>query len=94
MPSKDETKLPTPTRPLKEESKSQVSTKKLVANGMLNDQEKQNKKRTHVVKKSGELTNNGGLGNLIKVPINSKRLTDGNFSWGSLPSSLSRLGKV
>ena len=65
-----------------------------MANGMLDDQEKPNKPRTYVGKKSGELTNNGALGNLVKVPINSKRLTDGSVSWGSLPSSLSRLGKV
>ncbi|KAK8548297.1 hypothetical protein V6N13_054902 [Hibiscus sabdariffa] len=94
LPSKEGTKLPTSTRPLKEESRSQVSTKKAVANRMLSDLEKQNTPRTHVGKKSGEPTNNGGLGNLVKVPINSKRLTDGSgVSWGSLPSSLSRLGK-
>ncbi|KAK8498819.1 hypothetical protein V6N13_050428 [Hibiscus sabdariffa] len=94
LPSKEGTKLQKSTRPLKEESKSQVSTKKAVANGTLSDHEKQNTTRTQVGKKSGELTNNGGMGNLVKVPINSKRLTDGSsVSWGSLPSSLSRLGK-
>ncbi|GMJ01708.1 CORTICAL MICROTUBULE DISORDERING2 [Hibiscus trionum] len=94
LPSKEGTKFQTSTRPLKEESKSQGSTKKAVANGTLSDHEKQNTPRTHVGKKSGELTNNGGMGNLVKVPINSKRLTDGSsVSWGSLPSSLSRLGK-
>ncbi|GMI64422.1 CORTICAL MICROTUBULE DISORDERING2 [Hibiscus trionum] len=94
LPSKEGTKLQICTRPLKEESRSQVSTKKPGANGMLSDHEKQNMPRTHVGKKSGEPTNNGGLGNLVKVPINSKRLTDGSgVSWGSLPSSLSRLGK-
>ena len=71
-----------------------MSTKKVMSNGMLDDQEKPNKPRTYVGKKSGELSNNGALGNLVKVPINSKRLTDGTVSWGSLPSSLSRLGKV
>lgn len=65
-----------------------------MASGMLDDQEKPNKPRTYVGKKSGELTNNAALGNLVKVPINSKRLTDGSVSWVSLPSSLSRLGKV
>ncbi|XP_022734065.1 uncharacterized protein LOC111287655 [Durio zibethinus] len=93
LSSKEEAKLHTYTRSLKEESKSQVSTKKVMANGMLDDQEKPNKPRTYVGKKSGELTNNGALGNLVKVPINNKRLTDGSVSWGSLPSSLSRLGK-
>ncbi|XVF29427.1 hypothetical protein REPUB_Repub15cG0120200 [Reevesia pubescens] len=93
FPSKEEIKLQTSTRSLKEETKSQLSTKKAMANGMLDDQEKPNKPRTYLGKKSGELTNNGALGNLVKVPINSKRLTDGSVSWGSLPSSLSRLGK-
>ncbi|XVF84358.1 hypothetical protein PTKIN_Ptkin17bG0030500 [Pterospermum kingtungense] len=93
LPSKEETKLQTSTRSLKEESKSQVSTKKAMANGMLDDQEKPNKPRTSVGKKSGELNNNGGLGNMVKIPINSKRLTYGSVSWGSLPSSLSKLGK-
>ncbi|XP_039060742.1 uncharacterized protein LOC120204794 [Hibiscus syriacus] len=90
LPSKEGTKLQTSTRPLKEESKSQVSTKKAAANGMLSDHEKH-----HVGMKPGEPTNNGGLGNLVKVAINSKRLTNGSgVSLGSLPSSLSRLGKV
>ncbi|XP_021291306.1 uncharacterized protein LOC110421904 [Herrania umbratica] len=93
LPSKEENKFQTSTRSLKEETKSQVSTKKVMTNGMLNDQEKPNKPRTYVGKKCGELTNNGALGNLVKVPINSKRLTDGSVSWVSLPSSLSRLGK-
>ncbi|KAE8723871.1 protein TRIGALACTOSYLDIACYLGLYCEROL 2 [Hibiscus syriacus] len=89
LPSKEGTKLQTSTRPLKEESKSQVSTKKAAANGMLSDHEKH-----HVGMKPGEPTNNGGLGNLVKVAINSKRLTNGSgVSLGSLPSSLSRLGK-
>ncbi|XWS13191.1 hypothetical protein CRYUN_Cryun36dG0016400 [Craigia yunnanensis] len=93
LPSKEENKLHTSSRSLKEESKSLVSTRKVMSNGMLDDQEKRNKPRTYVGKKSGELTNNGALGNLVKVPINSKRLTDGSVSWGSLPSSLSKLGK-
>ncbi|OMP06291.1 hypothetical protein COLO4_08221 [Corchorus olitorius] len=89
--SKEENKLQTSTRSLKEESKFQVSTKK--TNGTLDDQDRQNKPRTHVGKKSGDQSSNGGLGNLVKVPINSKRLTEGSVSWGSLPSSLSQLGK-
>ncbi|XVE81019.1 hypothetical protein DITRI_Ditri15bG0029100 [Diplodiscus trichospermus] len=93
LPSKEENKLQTSTRSLKEESKSLVSTKKVVSNGILDDQEKPNKPRTYAGKKSAELANNGAFGNLVKVPINSKRLTDGSFSWGSLPSSLSKLGK-
>ncbi|XVE84480.1 hypothetical protein DITRI_Ditri17bG0016900 [Diplodiscus trichospermus] len=93
LPSKEENKLQTSTRSLKEESMSNVSSKKVMENGMLEDQEKPNKPKTNVGKKSGELTCNGAMGNLVKVPINSKRLTDGSVSWGSLPSSLSWLGK-
>ncbi|TYG77890.1 hypothetical protein ES288_D02G012100v1 [Gossypium darwinii] len=94
LSSREETKLLASTRSLKEESKSQVSTRKAVGNGMSSDHDKQNKPKTHVGNKCGEPTNNGGLGNLVKVQINSKRLTDGSsVSWGSLPSSLSRLGK-
>ncbi|MBA0570425.1 hypothetical protein Golob_004086 [Gossypium lobatum] len=90
---KEENKLQTSTRSLKEESKSPVSTKKVMPNGMFDEQEKPNKPRTYIGKKSGDLSSNGGLGNLVKVPINSKRLTDGSVSWGTLPSSLSKLGK-
>ncbi|TYJ15007.1 hypothetical protein E1A91_A10G155600v1 [Gossypium mustelinum] len=90
---KEENKLQTSTRSLKKESKSLVSTKKVMPNGMLDEQGKPNKPRTYIGKKSGDLSSNGGLGNLVKVPINSKRLTDGSVSWGSLPSSLSKLGK-
>ncbi|KAL1078118.1 hypothetical protein V6Z11_D10G140400 [Gossypium hirsutum] len=90
---KEENKLQTSTRSLKEESKSPVSTKKVMPNGMLDEQEIPNKPRTYIGKKSGDLSSNGGLGNLVKVPINSKRLTDGSVSWGTLPSSLSKLGK-
>ncbi|KAK8619469.1 hypothetical protein V6N13_133427 [Hibiscus sabdariffa] len=85
---KEEAELQTSTRSLKEESKSLVSTKK-----MLVEQEKPNKPRTYIGKKSGDHTNNGGLGNLVKVPINIKRLTDASVSWGSLPTSLSELGR-
>ncbi|XVF65635.1 hypothetical protein PTKIN_Ptkin09bG0264900 [Pterospermum kingtungense] len=87
--SKEENKLQTSTRSLKEESKSLVPTKKVLSNGTLDDQDKPSKPRTNVGKKSGD----GALGSLVKVPINSKRLTDGSVSWGSLPSSLSKLGK-
>ncbi|KAE8718329.1 calreticulin-3-like [Hibiscus syriacus] len=87
--SKEEAKLQTSARSLKEESKSPVSTKK-----MLDEHKKPNKPRTYIGKKSRDLTNNnGGLGNMIKVPINSKKYTDASVSWGSLPSSLSKLGR-
>lgn len=78
----------------KEENKFQTPAKKIPANGMLNDQEQSNKKKNFIGRKSGELNNNGLPGNLVKVPINSRRLTDGSVSWAALPSSLAKLGKV
>ncbi|XP_031273548.1 uncharacterized protein LOC116132007 isoform X2 [Pistacia vera] len=92
LPSKEENKVIS-AKSSKEENKFQVSTKKVPANGTLDDQEKSNKLRTTIGRKSGELNNNGLPGNLVKVPINSKRLTDGSVSWTALPSSLSKLGK-
>ncbi|XP_039033832.1 uncharacterized protein LOC120169787 [Hibiscus syriacus] len=86
--SKEETKLQISSRSLKEESKSPVSNKK-----MLDEQEKPNKPRISIGKKSGDLTDNGGLGNLVKIPVNSKRLTDTSVSWCSLSSSVSKLGR-
>ncbi|KAJ0093638.1 hypothetical protein Patl1_26484 [Pistacia atlantica] len=93
LPSKEENKVIS-AKSSKEENKFQVSTKKVPANGTLDDQEKSNKLRTTIGRKSGELNNNGLPGNLVKVPINSKRLTDGSVSWTALPSSLSKLGKT
>ncbi|XP_044499772.1 uncharacterized protein LOC123221126 [Mangifera indica] len=91
LPSKEENKVIS-VKSSKEENKFHVS-KKVPANGTVNDQEKSNKTRTTIGRKSGELNNNGLPGNLVKVPINSRRLTDGSVSWTALPSSLSKLGK-
>ncbi|KAJ6370488.1 hypothetical protein OIU76_028716 [Salix suchowensis] len=67
--------------------------RKIVANGSLDEQDKSNKLRTSVGKKSSEHASNGLPGNLVKVSINSRRLTEGSVSWSSLPSSLAKLGK-
>lgn len=76
------------------EDKFQVPTKKVTANGDLDD-DKSNKRKNSVGKKpSGEVANHGVPGNLVKVSLGNRRLTDGSVSWASLPSSLSRLGKV
>lgn len=93
LPPKDE-KIPMSSKLSKEENRVQTFTKKVTANGTLDDQEKSNKLRISPIKKlSGELTSNGVPGNLVKVPINSRRLTDGSIQWASLPSSLAKLGK-
>ncbi|KAJ6677630.1 hypothetical protein OIU85_008227 [Salix viminalis] len=52
-----------------------------------------NKLRTTAGKKSSEHANNGFPGNLVKVSINSGRLTEGSVSWSPLPSSLAKFGK-
>lgn len=92
--SREEKKFQMTPKSLKEDSKFQTPTKKVSENGKTDDQEKPSKPRMSVGRKSpGEATSNGGLGNLVKVSVNSKRLTEGSVSWSSLPSSLAKLGK-
>ncbi|KAL0694629.1 hypothetical protein Bca4012_061809 [Brassica carinata] len=75
----------------KEQSKTQ-STKKVETAGIVDTKDKTSKpKSTSVGKKS--TAENGLPGNLVKVSVNSKRLAAANAQWGSLPSSLSRLGQ-
>ncbi|KAJ6734220.1 hypothetical protein OIU79_001469 [Salix purpurea] len=93
LPSKEDYRDQVSAKSSKEENKFQISTKKNVANGSLDEQDKSNKLRTSVGKKSSEHANNGLPGNLVKVSINSRRLTEGSVSWSSLPSSLAKLGK-
>lgn len=94
FPSKDESKTQTPTKSSKEENKSQTSTRKVNAEGTKEEQEKSSKKRVSNGKKSSEVSNNGFPGNLVKVSINSKKVTDASVQWASLPSSIAKLGKV
>lgn len=94
LPSKEDSKVHISAKTSKEENKFQTSAKKIPANGKLDDQEKSNKQKAFTGRKSGELNNNGLPGNLVKVPINSRRLTDGSVSWAALPPSLAMLGKV
>ena len=94
MPSKEDYRTQVSSKSSKEENKIQTPTKKNVANGSLDEQDKSNKLRTGVGKKSSEHANNVLPGNLVKVSINSRRLADGSVSWSSLPSSLAKLGKV
>nr|GEW43356.1 hypothetical protein [Tanacetum cinerariifolium] len=44
-------------------------------------------------KSSAEASANGLPGNLVKVSLSNRRLTEGGASWSSLPSSLAKLGK-
>ncbi|XP_057499537.1 uncharacterized protein LOC130783799 [Actinidia eriantha] len=94
LPSKEENKVQISTKHSKEKNKFQVPMKKVTSNGDLDDVDKSNKQRTSVGKKlSGEVSNHGLLGNLVKVSLSSRRLTDGGASWASLPPSLAKLGK-
>ncbi|KDP43890.1 hypothetical protein JCGZ_20900 [Jatropha curcas] len=94
LPSKEDNKSRLSAKSSKEENRNPISTKKVSSNGNLDDHEKSNKLRTSVGKKSsGDLGNNGFPGNLVKVAVNSRKLTEGNVTWSSLPSSLAKLGK-
>ncbi|MQL76532.1 hypothetical protein Taro_008920 [Colocasia esculenta] len=77
----------------KVDSKVQTTPKKGNVNGPVEEPEKPVKQRSPVGKKPSEVANNGLPGNLVKVPINSRKLTEGNVSWASLSPSLSKLGK-
>lgn len=95
LPSKEENKVQISRKSFKEDNKAQTSIKKITANGTFDDPERSNKPRISIGKKSsGELVNNGFLANLIKVPLSNRKVTEGNVSWASLPSSLGKLGKV
>ncbi|XP_065869007.1 uncharacterized protein [Euphorbia lathyris] len=94
LPSKEDYKSQLSAKSFKEENRNPIATKKVTTNGILDDQEKSNKIRMSAGKKSsGDIASHGFPGNLVKVPINSKRLTEGSVSWSALPSSLSKLGK-
>ena len=90
LPSKEDYRAQVSSKSSKEENKIQTSTKKNVADGSFDEQDKSNKLRTTAGKKSSEHANNGFSGNLVKVSINSGRLTEGSVSWSPLPSSLAK----
>ncbi|KAF7805335.1 uncharacterized protein G2W53_037496 [Senna tora] len=93
LPSKEDSKVQAITKPSKEEHKAQTSTKKAIANGTMEGQEKTSKQRTSLGKKSSDVSSTGLPGNLVKVSLNSRKVSDANVQWASLPSSLAKLGK-
>ncbi|KAJ1410487.1 hypothetical protein SESBI_21988 [Sesbania bispinosa] len=93
MSSKDESKIQASTKSSKEDHKTQISIKKGVANGTIEEQEKSSKPRISIGKKSSEVSNTGFPGNLVKVSPNSKKVTDASVQWASLPSSIAKLGR-
>ncbi|XP_057453775.1 uncharacterized protein LOC130745496 [Lotus japonicus] len=90
LPSKE---VQAPTKSSKDEHKTQMSIKKATANGTLEEQEKSSKQRTSIGKKSAEVANHGLPGNLVKVSLNSRKVTDASVQWASLPSSISKIGR-
>lgn len=93
MPSKDDSKLLVASKSQKDDNKVQTSSRKITANATSEDQEKPNKRTSTGKKPSGESAS-GLPGNLARISLNSRKLTDANVSWASLPSSLAKLGKV
>lgn len=93
LPSKEDSKIK-PSKSTREESKVNASVKKASVNGDAPDVVKASVRTSVGKKSSGEVANNGLPGNLVKVSVGNRRLTDTSVSWASLPSSLSKLGKV
>ncbi|CAH8251617.1 unnamed protein product [Arabidopsis lyrata] len=90
LPSKQE-RANVFARSSKEHNKIQ-STKKVETTAISDTKDKTSRpKSTSVEKKS--IAENGLPGNLVKVPVNGKRLAAANIQWSSLPSSLSRMGQ-
>ncbi|CAI9261503.1 unnamed protein product [Lactuca saligna] len=79
----------------KEENKIQTPVKRSMAYGDSLDHDHSNKQKPTLGRKStAEASTNGLPGNLVKVSLSNRRLTDASAaSWSSLPSSLSKLGK-
>jgi len=91
LPSRE---VKAPVKPSKEEQKPQMSIKKVTTNGTSVEQEKSSKQRTSIGKKSAEVSNNGLPGNMVKISLSSRKVTDASVQWTSLPSYISKLGKV
>ncbi|CAM0952439.1 unnamed protein product [Alopecurus aequalis] len=57
------------------------------------DADKAPKKHPPTLKRPSGVLSNPNATNLVKIPPNSKKLTDASSSWASLPPSLAKLGK-
>jgi hypothetical protein len=58
------------------------------------DADKAPKKHPPTLKRPSGVLGNPNATNLVKIPPNSKKLTDASSSWTSLPPPLAKLGKV
>ncbi|KAF8014103.1 hypothetical protein BT93_H0062 [Corymbia citriodora subsp. variegata] len=93
LPSKEENKV-VPARLSKEANVVHMSAKNVSGSGIgLTDDHTKSLKQRPIPRKSLTESNNGLPGNFVRVSLNNRRLTDGNVAWGSLPSSLAKLGK-
>ncbi|KAG8057422.1 hypothetical protein GUJ93_ZPchr0002g24444 [Zizania palustris] len=79
--------------PHKDDSKIQNPARKNTANAPSDDADKAIKKHPPTVKRTSGILSNPNVTNLVKVPLNSKKLTDATNSWTSLHPSLAKLGK-
>ncbi|KAK4752453.1 hypothetical protein SAY87_021251 [Trapa incisa] len=75
----------------KEETKAQVSVKKVATNETVIDRERTPKPRD--ARKLSLESNHGLPACFVKIPHNSRKLAEGSMAWNSLPSSLAKLGK-
>ncbi|XP_027928650.1 uncharacterized protein LOC114185236 isoform X2 [Vigna unguiculata] len=89
-PSKEEERIQASTKSTKEQLKTQTSAKKASGNGTTAEPDKSSKSRTSIGKKA-EVSSLPG--NLVKVSLNNRKVTDANVQWASLPSSISKLGR-
>ncbi|KAG5069304.1 hypothetical protein JHK85_001681 [Glycine max] len=92
--SKEESRIQAQTKPSKEQHKIQTPTKKANANGTVEEPEKSSNLRTSIGKKSAEVSNSGLPGNLVKVTLSNRKVTDASVQWASPLSSISKIGRV
>ncbi|KAL7128093.1 hypothetical protein ABFS83_14G292900 [Erythranthe nasuta] len=93
LPPKEDNKMSSKSA-REENSKVNPSVKKASSlNGDAPDIANKSAARSFLGKKSPGEVANGLPGNLVKVSFNNRRLSDASVSWGSLPSSLAKLGK-
>jgi len=78
----------------KDDSKIQTPPRKSSASAPADDSDKVVNKHSSPIRRTSGVLSNPNITNLVKVAVNSKKLTDANTSWTALPPSLAKLGKV
>ncbi|CAN6205021.1 unnamed protein product [Urochloa humidicola] len=77
----------------KDDSVIQKASRKSTTSAPSDVADKAVKKHTPTVKRTSGVLGNSNVTNLVRIPPNSKKLTDSSTSWTSLPPSLAKLGK-